>query len=125
MSVLVDSSIWIEYFRGSRGHDELDLLIEEDLVVVNDLILAELIPALHLRRQRKLIGLMREIARPPLDTDWDDIVQMQILCLRHGINKVGIPDLMIAQHAIQNGLELYSQDKHFALLARHVPLVLH
>ena len=125
MNVLVDSSVWIEYFRGSNGDGDLDFLIQQDLVVVNDLILAELIPALHLRRQRKLIGLLREVARPPLDTDWDDIIQMQIICLRNGINKIGIPDLMIAQHAIQNGLGLYSQDKHFALLARHVPLVLH
>jgi len=125
VSVLVDSSIWVEYFRGSPDEAELDYLIEEDLVVVNDLILAELVPALHVRRQRKLIRLMREIARPPLTVDWADIIQMQILCLRNGINKVGIPDLMIAQHAIQHGLELYSRDKHFKLLARQVPLVLH
>lgn len=122
MSVLVDSSVWIDYFRGAQRHNELDVLIQEDLVVVNDLILAELIPVLHLRRQRKLIALMRDIARPPLNTDWDDIIQMQILCLRNGINSVGIPDLMIAQHAIQHGLELYSRDKHFARLARHIPL---
>ena len=125
MSVLVDSSVWIEYFRSTLEHRELDILIQEDLVVVNDLILAELIPALHLRRQRKLIALMKEIARPPLAIDWNDIIQMQILCLRNGINQVGIPDLIIAQHAIQNGLALYSQDKHFLLLARHIPLVLH
>jgi predicted nucleic acid-binding protein len=125
VSVLVDSSVWIEYFRGYPRDSDLDFLIQEDLVVVNDLILAELIPALHLRRQAKLIGLIRDVARPPLDTDWDDIIQMQIVCLRNGINKVGIPDLMIAQHAIQNGLELYSRDKHFALLAQHVPLALH
>lgn len=125
MSVLVDSSIWIEYFRGSGASSDLDFLIQEDLVVVNDLILAELIPALQLRRQGKLIGLLREIARPPLQTDWDDIIRMQVVCLRNGINKVGIPDLMIAQHAIQNGLELYSQDKHFILLSQHFPLDLH
>lgn len=125
MSVLVDSSIWVEYFRGSPDQAELDFLIEENLVVVNDLILAELIPALYVRRQRKLIRLMREIVRPPLSVDWDDLIQMQILCLCNGINKVGIPDLMIAQHAIQHGLELYSRDRHFKLLARQVPLVLH
>jgi predicted nucleic acid-binding protein len=125
MSVLVDSSIWIEYFRGSVNDGRLDFLIEENLVVVNDLILAELIPALHLRRQRKLIGLMREIVCPPLEVDWDDLIQMQIACLKNGVNKVGIPDLMIAQHAIQNHLELYTQDKHFKLIARHVPLALH
>ena len=94
-------------------------------MVVNDLILAELIPALHLRRQRKLIGLMREIACPPLDIDWDDLILMQITCLKHGVNKVGIPDLIIAQHAIQNHLELYSRDKHFSLIAPHVALCLH
>lgn len=125
MSVLVDSSIWIEYFRGSENAARLDFLIEENLVVVNDLILAELIPALHLRRQRKLIGLMREIACPPLNLDWDDLIQMQIACLRHGINRVGIPDLMIAQHAIQNHLELYTRDRHFKLIAQHVSLSLH
>jgi predicted nucleic acid-binding protein len=122
MSVLVDSSVWIEYFRGSPGDGRLDFLIEEDLVVVNDVILAELIPALHLRRQRKLIALMREIACPPLAVDWDDLIRMQITCLRHGINKVGVPDLLIAQHAIQNHLELYSRDKHLARLAKYVAL---
>jgi predicted nucleic acid-binding protein len=125
MSVLVDSSIWIEYFRGSMNDGRLGFLIEENLLVVNDLILAELIPALHLRRQRKLIGLMHEIICPPLKLDWADLIQMQIACLKHGINKVGIPDLMIAQHAIQNHLELYTRDKHFKLIAQHVPLSLY
>jgi predicted nucleic acid-binding protein len=125
MSVLVDSSIWVEYFRGSAKDGKLDFLIEENLVVVNDLILAELIPALHLRHQRKLIGLMREIVCPPLDLDWNDIIQMQIACLKHGVNKVGIPDLIIAQHAIQNHLELYTRDKHFKLIAQQIPLALY
>lgn len=125
MSVLVDSSAWIDYFRGSENPAKLDLLIEENLVVINDLILAELIPALHMKHQKGLIALMREIACPPMKIDWADITQMQILCLRHGINKVGIPDLLIAQYAIQNHLELYSLDKHFTLLAKHVPLALY
>ena len=125
MSVLVDSSVWIEYFRGSGSGSALNHLIDENLVVVNDLILAELLPALHMRRQRKLISLLKEVARRPVDVDWDDIVQLQITCLRNGINKVGIPDLIIAQHAIRNGLELLSRDKHFSQLSRHVPLLLH
>ncbi|NCD41043.1 MAG: PIN domain-containing protein [Bacteroidia bacterium] len=125
MSVLVDSSVWIEYFRGTNDTLHLDYLIEENLVVVNDLILAELIPALHLRKQRKLIALMHEIACPPLTIDWDDVILMQITCLRNGINKVGIPDLFIAQHAIQNNLDLYSLDKHFSLMAKKIPLSLY
>ncbi len=31
MSVLVDSSVWIEYFRGSVNGENLDFLIEENL----------------------------------------------------------------------------------------------
>ncbi|MBU0677902.1 MAG: PIN domain-containing protein [Verrucomicrobia bacterium] len=124
MSVLVDSPVWIDYFRGSGDQEELEFLIDENLVEVNDLILAELIPALHVRRERKLIGLLKDIARHPVSIDWEDIVQMQITCLRNGINKVGIPDLIISQHAIQNGLELFTYDKHFRSLAKHVPLSL-
>jgi len=124
MKVLVDSSIWVDYFRGVVEDAKLDFLIDENLVVVNDLILTELIPALHLRKQNKLINLMREIACTPMHIDWDGLVQMQIVCLQQGINKVGIPDLMIAQHAIQNQLELYTRDKHFESIAKHVPLSL-
>ncbi len=36
MSVLVDSSVWIEYFRGSGNHASPDFLIAENLVVVNN-----------------------------------------------------------------------------------------
>ncbi len=44
MSVLVDTSIWIEYFRNGNNFEKLDCLIDENQVVTNDLILAELTP---------------------------------------------------------------------------------
>ena len=124
MSVLVDSSVWIEYFRGGT-QTTVDSLIDENLVVVNDLILSELLPPLHLRRQRRLISILKEIKKYPIQVDWDDIVQTQITCLRNGINKVGIPDLIIAQNAMQNGLQLLSRDKHFEQLSKHLPLAVY
>jgi predicted nucleic acid-binding protein len=75
MNVLVDSSIWVAYFRGISDLPTLDWLIEEGLVVTNDIILAELTPA-----------------------------------------------LLVAQHAMQNALALFSLDKRFRLLSKHVPL---
>lgn len=51
MSVLVDTSVWIEYFRSGNNFEKLDFLIDENLVVTNDLILAELIPFLKIRNQ--------------------------------------------------------------------------
>ena len=47
---------------------------------------------------------------------------MQITCLRSGINGVGIPDLLIAQNAIQHDVQLLARDRHFALLSKYVPL---
>lgn len=122
MSVLVDSSIWISYFRGSGTSDTVDFLIEDNLVVTNDLILAELTPALHIRRQKRLIVLLREVRRYPIEIDWDDIAQMQITCMHNGVSGIGIPDLIIAQNAIQNDLHLFSLDKHFDLLGKYTPL---
>ena len=125
MNVLVDSSVWIAYFRGTSDLPSLDWLIAEGLTVTNDIILAELTPALLVRGERKLVGLLREMERVPLTLDWDGIIEMQVTCLRNGINKVGIPDLIVAQQAMQNNLSLFSLDKHFRLLSKHVALQLH
>ncbi|MFH0907591.1 MAG: PIN domain-containing protein [bacterium] len=122
MSVLVDSSVWVDYFRGKGPSQPLDLLIEENLVATNDLILTELIPPLHLRKQNRLIALLKEVERHPITPHWDDLVQMQITCLQNGINGVGIPDLLIAQNAMQHDLQLLARDRHFTLLGKHIPL---
>jgi predicted nucleic acid-binding protein len=119
MSVLVDSSVWVHYLRGdARNDDRLDWLIDEGLVVTNDLILAELLPPLIVRREGKLVSLLREIPTLPLDLDWPGLVADQVACLRNGINKVGLSDLIIAQNARRNAVPLFSHDKHFRLMSR-------
>ena len=122
MSVLVDSSVWIEYFRNTDQADVLEMLIEENLVVTNELILAELIPALQIRKLKELVTLLREIKRQPMHIDWDNIIRMQTLCLGHGNNGVGIPDLIIAQNSIQGNLRLLSNDKHFITMSKYLSL---
>lgn len=116
MSVLVDTSIWVEYFRTGDFSEKLDFLIDENLIVTNDLILAELIPFLKVRNQKKLISLLRNIYRLDLSIDWNQLIDYQYKCLKNGINGVGIPDLIIAQNSIQNQCEIFSQDNHFYLM---------
>lgn len=123
MNVLVDSSVWIDYFRGG-SNSSLDWLIEENLICINDLISAELVPFLRVRRQRKLIELLGVVRRLPLAIDWEGIIELQVKCLHSGINKAGIPDLIIAQNAMQNDAALYSLDKHFQLISTCAPLKL-
>jgi predicted nucleic acid-binding protein len=125
MSVLVDSSVWIDYFRGLGNTHILNFLIDENLLVTNELILAELIPYLKLRKQRKVISLLNQIEKCSLKINWKDIIDLQVKCLQKGVNKVGIPDIIIAQNAIQNHLSLYTSDKHFKLMSEHIPLLLY
>ena len=116
MSVLVDTSVWVNYFRSGKDSGKLDFLIDENLIVTNDLILAELVPFLEIRNQRKLLRLLRHIYKLPLNIDWDQLIEFQIKCLRKGVNRIGISDLMVAQNAKQNFCEIYSLDSHFQLM---------
>ena len=116
MDVLVDTSIWIDYFRAGDNSKDLDYFIDENLIVINDIILAELVPYLKIKKQAKVIKLLHEINRVPLAIDWDEIIEFQVKCLKSGANGVGIPDLVIAQNAKQNSCKIYSLDKHFRLL---------
>ncbi len=116
MSVLVDTLIWVEYFRSGNNSEKLDFLIDENLIVTNDLILAELIPFLKVRKQRKLTNLLLNINRLNLSISWGQIIEYKYKCLKNGLNGVGIPDLIIAQNAKQNNCEIYSLDNHFSLL---------
>jgi len=122
MSVLADTSVWVEYLRGSGCLEVVDFLIDENLVVSNELIQAELLPPLLVRGEDELVSLLKQIPLVPLRVDWDDLVRLQVTCLRNGVNKVGLPDLIIVQNAINNGLRLFSVDKHFQLLARIIPV---
>ena len=116
MSVLVDSSIWIDYFRDGSYSDKLEFLIDENLIVTNELILCELIPFLKLRKKNKLVSLLTAITTTHIDIRWNQIITYQYNCLKKGINGVGIPDLIIAQNAKQSGCSIYSLDSHFTML---------
>jgi len=115
MEVLVDTSIWIDYFRGGNNSKDLDCLIDENLIVTNDIILAELIPYLKLKKQTKVIALLHEINELPLAIHWEELIEYRVKCLKGGANGVGIPDLIIAQNAKQYSCKVYSLDKHFRL----------
>ena len=116
MPVIVDTSVWIEYFRSGKNSATLDFLIDEDLIIINDLILSELIPSLKVRNQRKIIKLLSSINKIGLSINWNQIIEFQFKCLKNGLNGIGIPDLIVAQNAKQNNCEIYSLDNHFRLM---------
>lgn len=125
MGVLVDTSIWIDYFKGGDDSTDLSPLIDENLVVTNDIILAELVPYLRIKKQFAVVKLLQEINRLPMQINWDEIVEFQVRCLKAGAIGVVIPDLIIAQNAKANNCKIYSLDKHFRLLKQVIKVKLY
>ena len=115
--VLVDTSVWIEYFKGNTSALPLEGLIDANTICVNDLILTELIPSIMHRNEGNLRQLLLAVTNLKLEINWNQLIHMQTENLRKGINKVGISDLIIAQNAIDNDVELYAMDKHFPLMS--------
>lgn len=98
----------------------MEELIREDLVLTNDIILTELLPFLYHAKANKAANALKIIEKYPLDIHWPSIIKLQRLNLKNGINKVGIPVLIICQHAIQNRVPLWTNDKHFTLMQEYV-----
>ncbi len=115
--VLVDSSVWIEYFKGLESALPLNDLIDSNNICINDLILAELLPSINHKKEDRLKELLLTITKIHIEINWNQIVYMQTLNLRNGINNVGIADLIIVQNTMDNDIELFSLDKHFQLMS--------
>jgi len=120
--VLVDSSVWISFIKGDEKAKVILTLIDSNQICINDLILSELIPSLLHRKENDLVKLLKSIDRLKIEIDWKEIIEMQTYNLKNGINRVGIPDLLIAQNAIQNKVHLLSFDKHFELMKKNSEL---
>jgi predicted nucleic acid-binding protein len=119
--VLIDTSVWIEYFRGSHSIDAglLNGFIENNQICTNDLILAELIPSLKIKNESDLIEALMAVRTNPIVIDWKEIIDFQTINMKNGINNVGIPDLILLQHVIRHNLSLATIDKHFTLMSGH------
>lgn len=120
--ILVDSSVWIAYFKGDERALPLNELIDLNDLCINDLILAELIPSIVQKKENILKDLLLAIKSINIGINWQELIEMQILNLSKGINNVGIADLIIAQNAMHHNLELFTLDRHFILLSQHQKL---
>ena len=120
MQVLVDSSVWIDYFRSGNLTSKVDELIDQNVICTNNLILTELIPFLKIQNQTRIIKLLYDVTNINLNINWQKLIVYQTTCIKNGINKIGIPDFIIVDNAIQNDLVLYTLDQHFDLINKFI-----
>jgi len=120
--VLVDSSVWVDYFKSSDKYSLVDELIDDYRICTNDIVLTELLPSITHKKEISLANLLRSINKYTIDVDWQELQFYQLLNIKNGNNKVPIADVLIAQNCIQNNLFLLTKDKHFLLMKNYLPL---
>jgi len=125
--ILVDSSVWIDYFRGTATPqtDALDSLLGREPLAIGDLILVEVLQGFadesdFNQAQRLLTSLTvvelggREIA-------------IQAAKNFRALRRLGITvrktiDTVIATRCIENGFDLLHSDRDFDAFATHLGL---
>lgn len=124
--ILVDSSIWIEFFRRPSAPVSLvlDRLLAHRLVCTTGVIKAEVVPGARtpkdFHRLKRLFDALP--LAPERDGFWTHVTRFQYRLRRNGILDIGIPDLMVATVAIQNRKTLFSADEDFPRMAPFIPL---
>ena len=125
--ILVDSSVWIDYFRGTQtpATDRLDALLGVEPVATGDLVLAEVLQGFgsdqEFNQGKKLLTSL-----PVIELVGGDIAIQAAKNFRtlraHGITMRKTIDTLIATSCIENGLVLLFSDKDFDPFVEHLGL---
>ena len=125
--ILVDSSVWIDYFRGEATpqSEMLDALLGNEPLVVGDLILAEVLQGFQGERdfnQAKQLLMSFEIIEI-VGRDVAIQAARNFRTLRgHGVTVRKTIDTLIATRCINSGLILLHSDKDFDPFVTHLGL---
>ena len=128
--ILVDSSAWIEFQRGtgSAVDERLAKAIETDesLATLGLVILEVLAGARDEQQARDLRRLLDRCSFVPLEepSDWELAAALYRSCRRAGTTVRRLPDCLIAVLAMRVGADLLQQDADFDAIAQHAPLAL-
>ena len=125
--ILVDSSVWIDYFRGAATPqtERLDALLGQEAVAVGDLILAEVLPGFPRERDFNLarqLLLALEVV-PIVDARLAIQAARNYRFLRaQGVTVRKTIDTLIATRCIQDELTLLHSDRDFEPFVAHLGL---
>jgi predicted nucleic acid-binding protein len=126
--ILVDTSVWIDFFSPSPGPagDELRRMIQEaDPFVLTGVIVTEILQGIRrdVRRIERFLS-MWEMIEPQGFSTYREASAISRLGRSKGISLTTI-DTLIAAIALEHHASVFSLDKDFLHLARLTPLRLH
>jgi hypothetical protein len=125
--ILVDSSVWIDYFNGkiTKQTDLLDSLLGGEPIVIGDLILTEVLQGFQedrdFNKARKLLDslLFRQMLGKELA-----VKSAENCCIlrKKGVTVRKTIDVIIATFCITNNLPLLHSDRDFYPMEKHLNL---
>ena len=114
--ILVDTSIWIEFFRSGKGvkYDFLDGAIEDEKVVTCGVVLSEILRGAKGKKEHRLVSdIFQAVPYLEIDRrDWEDAARLLADAQTRGFT-IPLTDGLIAQVCIRHGLDILTLDKHF------------
>lgn len=126
--ILVDSSAWVEFLRGTGSAVHLHLRSElqgDAELACTDVVVMEILAGARGeedrdRLRRLLYGL--EFLAVDGPADYESAAEIYRLCRSGGETPRKLSDCLIAAVAIRNDAELLCDDADFDVIARHAPL---
>lgn len=126
--ILIDSSAWIELFRGtgSAVHRSLAGLLRSDAdLATTDPVSMELLAGARDRAHGRTIRAALAACTPlPVrgPGDWENAAALYLTCRRQGAVPRSLVDCLIAAVSIRTGASVLARDRDFELLAEHTQL---
>ena len=127
--ILVDSSVWIDYFRGtvSAEADRLDAALDNERIVVGDIILAEVLRGFavdkHFNEARRMMLRCEQVSLAGSELAIDAAMKCRFLRV-HGITVRGTLDAIIAtaEQAVRSSTDGFREDLRRAEGAVGLPI---
>ena len=115
--ILVDTSIWIEYFKGRQSVIDMIHDIRNYEIFIIGPVIAELIMGIKTTKEKEQFSLyISAIPKIMINDDvWIMAGMIGNSLLKKGIT-ISIPDLIIFCAAKKNNCAIFTLDKHFRLI---------
>ncbi len=125
--ILVDSSVWIDFFRGVRSvqTDQLDQFLETQIVISGDLILAEVLQGFRspkdFRQAKRLMTSLEVVSLVGIENAIEAAKNYRTLrTLGTTVRKT--IDTLIATYCLRADVPLLYSDRDFDPFVRHLGL---
>ena len=125
--ILVDSSVWIDFFKGRQSGqtERLDSLLDSNELAIGDLIFTEVLQGCRIEKEfnqvRHLLGRLKLVVLGGSDiavSAAKNYVKLRQL----GVTVRGTIDVIIATRCLADGVQLLHSDKDFDAFEAHLGL---